>query len=561
MRVSGMLYFITREAAGMSKEKSQVFFDMRDGVIAMLRMSLIKSTGTDIGEAMQKPMIAVVNSHTDLNPGHMHLDALGYKAKEGILAAGGLPFEFNVPAPCDGMTEGHEGMRYVLPQRELIANMVETHVRSMRFDGMVMIASCDKIIPGMLMAAARLDLPAIFLTGGPNAWQIRYTPGRKPSVDVKDYAGTPHLLACCTAAGCGACEVMGTANTFQCLTEVLGLSLPGSANVPAFHTEKLLFAHATGARIVAMIEEGLSVRKILSTEALENAVMMDLAIGGSTNSTLHLPALAHELGLELPLETFNRFNRKIPTLLAISPNGPHGIVDLYMAGGMQAVMKVLADDLHLDVITVTGKPLRDTVLQADIFDDTVIPPRDRPHRSEGGTAILYGNLAPEGAVVKQSAVLPEMMVFEGAARVFDSEKAALKALEENAIQENEVIVIRYEGPKGGPGMPETLAVTLALSHSGLKRVALITDGRFSGATDGPCIGHVSPEAYVGGPLAGLRDGDRVAIDIPNRRIEAPGVDFTGCLRDFVPPEREVPPGFMRQYVKYVQSAANGAVME
>jgi len=545
----------------MKKPKSRQYFDMRDGLISALRMSLIKSAGADIAEAMQKPLIAVVNSQTDLNPGHMHLRLLAERVKEGVHAGGGLPFEFNVPAPCDGMTEGHEGMRFVLPQRELIADTIETHVRSMIFDGMVMIATCDKIIPGMIMAAARLDLPTIFLTGGPNAWQVRFSPDRKDSVDFKDYAGTPLALSCCTAASCGACEVMGTANTFQCLAEVMGLTLPGSANVPAFHPEKLIFARQTGKRIVGMVEEELTVRKVLTREAIENAVMMDLAIGGSTNSTLHLPAIAHELGFALPLAAFNEFNRKIPTLLSISPNGPHGMIDLYAAGGVPAVMKRLADDLHLDALTVTGQTLKQVVNAAEIRDEAVIRAKDKPYQPEGGTVILFGNLAPDGAVVKQSAVAPAMRVFTGKARVMNSEKDALRALDQGTLREGEVIVIRYESPKGGPGMPETLAVTLALSQSKLKRVALVTDGRFSGATEGPCVGHVSPEAYGGGPIAAVEDGDEIEIDIPNRSINARGVDFGKRLEGFVPVQRPVPPGYMQRYVKSVSSAARGAILE
>ena len=545
----------------MKKPKSKQYFNARDGLISILRMSLIKATGADIAEAIQKPIIGVANSQTDLNPGHMHLRTLAERVKDGVQAGGGLPFEFNVPAPCDGMAEGHEGMRFILPQRELIADMVETYARSMLFDGLVLIASCDKIIPGMIMAAARLDLPTILLTGGSNAWQIRLAPGRTDSVDFKDYAGTPLALACCTAASCGACEVMGTANTFQCLAEVMGLALPGSANVPAFHPEKLLFARKTGMRIVAMIEEELTARKILTQDALENAVMMDLAIGGSTNSTLHLPAIARELGLSLPLSVFNDFNRKIPTLLSISPNGPHGMMDLYGAGGIPAVMKALAGDLHLDAKTASGETLRDVVIRAEIMDPAVIRPKDKPYLSEGGTAVLFGNLAPDGAVIKQSAVAADLRVFVGKARVMESEKDALQALDQRTIQEGEVVVIRNEGPKGGPGMPETLAVTLALANYGLKRVALITDGRFSGATEGPCVGHVSPEAYVGGPIAAVQNGDEIEIDIPNRALNLHGVDIAKRLENFIPRKREVPAGFMRRYVRLVTSAAQGAVLE
>jgi dihydroxy-acid dehydratase len=356
---------------------------------------------------------------------------------------------------------------------------------------------------------------------------------------------------------------MGTANTFQCMAEVLGLTIPGSANVPAFHTDKLHFARRTGKRIVAMAAEVLTARKIMTRESIENAVIMDLAIGGSTNSTLHLPAIAHELGLSLPLSTFNEFSRKIPTLLAIRPNGPHGIVDLYGAGGIPAVMKVLANDLHLGALTVTGQTIGEVIENAQIVDERVIPSRDNPHFPEGGTVILFGNIAPDGAVIKQSAVAPDMSVFTGAARVMDSEAEALEALREKTIREGEVIVIRYEGPKGGPGMPETLAVTMALMSSGLKRVALVTDGRFSGATQGPCVGHVSPETVVGGPIAALRDGDEVTIDIPKRRIEAKLTDaqIKKRLETFEPQKRPVPSGFMRRYVEMVGSAADGAVLK
>ncbi len=492
----------------MKKLKSTPIFDDRDFPINIIRKSMISGTGADLEELEGKPMIAVANSHTELNPGHMHLNVLADRVKEGIHAAGGIPFEFNVPAPCDGIAEGHEGMRFILPQRELIADTVETHVRSMLFDGMVLIASCDKIIPGMIMAAARLDLPAIFLTGGPSAWRNRFTGSSS------DSSGKRQGRSGSIFASCGACEIMGTANTFQCMAEVLGLTIPGSANVPGFHTDKLILARQSGRRIVAMVEEDLTARKILTAGAIDNAVKMDLAIGGSTNSALHLPAIAHELGISLPLERFNEYNREIPTLLSISPNGPHGVIDLYEAGGIPAVMKMLADDLDLDALNVTGKTLREIVSEAEVFDESVIRPRDKPYLPEGGTVILFGNLAPEGAVVKQSAVEPDMLTFAGKARVMDSESDALKALREGNIKEGQVVVIRYEGPRGGPGMPETLAVTMALRSSGLNRVALITDGRFSGATSGPCIGHVSPEAYAGGPIAALRDGDEIAIDIP-----------------------------------------------
>lgn len=547
----------------MKKPKSNLIFDDRDIPISLVRKCILQGTGIDIEEAKQKPIIAIANSQTEINPGHMHLDTIAQRVKEGVHAAGGLPFEFGVPAPCDGTTEGHEGMRFVLAQRDLIADIIETHVRSMVYDGVVFIASCDKIVPGMLMAAARLKLPAIFITGGPNAWSIRFKNTFKGSIDRSSYDDLSDKMATATAATCGACELMGTANTMQSLTEALGLSLPRSANVPAYHAEKLLFARMTGKRVVEMVEEELTADKILTPKAIENAIMVDLAIGGSTNSTLHLPALGHEIGFDLPLTAFNDFSRRIPTLCAISPNGPYGITDLYMAGGIPAVMRRLADDLHLDALTVAGKTIGDVIKGSAILNEEVIPDKANAHLPEGSTVILTGSLAQEGAVVKQSAVAQDMLVFSGKARVFESEHDCLKAIRDRSIQEGEVVVIRNEGPKGGPGMAETLAVTLGLGLAGFKRVALITDGRFSGATAGPCIGHVSPEAYVGGPIAAVRDGDEIFIDIPGRKLELKlsEQEIRNRLESWKPVEREVPSGFMRRYVKLVSSAAKGAVLE
>ncbi|HUT52643.1 MAG TPA: dihydroxy-acid dehydratase [bacterium] len=547
----------------MKKPKSRLIFEDLDVPIGIVRLSVLKGLGIDVDELKQKPMIAVVNSHTELNPGHAHLKFLAERVKEGVHAAGGIPFEFNVPAPCDGVANGNEGMSFILPQRELIADMIETHVRSQLYDGLVLISSCDKINPGMIMAAARLDLPTIFLPGGPGAWQIRFTAGREKSVDHKDYHDIPRKLATFTCATCGACEIMGTANTFQCLAEAMGLTLPGSANVPAFHSEKLLWARRAGMRIVRMIEEGLTAKKILTRQALENALMVDLAICGSTNSALHLPAIAHELGFTLPLSAFNDYNRKIPTLCAISPSGPFGMVDLYAAGGVPAVMKRLAADLHLEALTVSGKTIGEVAAEASVLDAEVIPPRDRPHLAEGGTVALFGNLAPEGAVVKQSAVRPDMMKFTGRARVLDSEAEAIKSLKEKKVKEGEVLVIRYEGPRGGPGMPEILSVTTMLELMLMKNVALVTDGRFSGATSGPCIGHVSPETYDAGPIAALRDGDVIEIDIPGRRLEVKlsGREIEERLRGFKPIERPAPAGYLQRYRRHVSSAATGAILK
>ncbi|RJP74143.1 MAG: dihydroxy-acid dehydratase [Candidatus Abyssobacteria bacterium SURF_17] len=511
---------------------------------------------------MTKPFIAVANSYTDINPGHIHLRELAQAVKEGVFAAGGLPFEFSVPAPCDAVAEGNEGMRHILPQRDLIADSVETFVRSQLFDGVVMVTSCDKINPGMLMAAARLDLPAIFVPGGPAMMNIRFLqPGA--SIDHKDHediATKLHAVACGT---CGACEIMGTANTFQLLTEAMGMALPGSAAIPAAAMEKRVMARAAGQRIVEMIRENLTARRILTQESIENAVMVDLAIGGSTNSTLHLPAIAHQLGLTLHMESFNHYAVKIPTLLSIAPNGPHGIVDLYRAGGVLAVMKRLRDDLNLDCMTVTGATVRELVDEAEVSDETVVRTKENPVLPEGGTVILKGNLAPDGAVIKQSAVAPAMRVFEGAARVFDSEEAALAALQAGDIDSGTVIVIRNEGPKGGPGMPEMLSVTATITLMRLEKVALVTDGRFSGATDGPCVGHVTPEAFEGGPIAMLRDGDLIKIDIPRRTlsVKLTPEEIEKRRKAWVRTERPTASHFLKLYRKLVGPASKGAILE
>ena len=545
------------------KRRSGAIFDDLDFPISLVRKTIFQGTGVDPQEAAKRPIIAVANSQTDLNPGHMHLGQLAERVKEGILEAGGIPFTFNVPAACDGFTEGNEGMRYVLPQRDLLADMIETYARSMLYDGIVFLGSCDKIIPGMIMAAARLDLPAIFLTGGPNAFQMRYRPGMTGSVDHRSYEALEEKIACATCATAGSCEFMGTANTMQCLTEALGLSLPRSANIPAFHAEKLVFARRTGRRIVELVESGITAGRILTQAALENALMVSLAIGGSTNTALHLPAIARACGLNLPLTAFNTFNRKIPTLCGITPNGPHGVIDLYMAGGIPAVMKRLEADLHGDAETVSGQTIGEISRAAQVLDERVVTRREAPLLPEGGTAVLFGNLAPEGAVVKQSAVAGEMLRFKGKARIFEAESECLQALREGTLQEGDVVVIRNEGPRGGPGMPETVAVTLALGFTPIKKIALITDGRFSGSSFGPCIGHVSPEAAVGGPIAALRDGDEILIDIPGRKLDVnlTEAEITSRLRTWKPVERRIPRGFMQRYVKHVTSAALGAVLE
>jgi dihydroxy-acid dehydratase len=547
----------------VKKIKSMAIFDTRDFPINFGRVGILKGTGADTEELAEKPLIAVVNSFTELNPGHMHLRGIAERVKEGIFTAGGIPFEFDVPAPCDGISEGNEGMRFILPQRELIADIIETHVRSQLFDGMVMISSCDKINPGMIMAAARLDLPAIFVPGGPSSFQIRFSASMKGAIAHECYTDVQDKLKLVTVATCGACEIMGTANTFQCLSEAMGLAIPGTATIPAYHAEKLLYARMAGKRIVKMVEQGLTARQILTMKALENALAVNAAIGGSTNSALHLPAIARELGFDLPLQRFNEVADKVPTITGISPNGIYGMIDLYIAGGIPAVMKVIEKDLHLDQKNVIGMTVKDIVDFAVVRDEKVIQPREKPFANEGGTVVLFGNLAPEGAVVKQSAVPEDMRVFDGKVKVFEAEADCLEAIREKKIKEGDILVIRNEGPKGGPGMPEMLAVTLGLDLGGYKRVALLTDGRYSGASGGLSVGHISPESYVGGPIAALKDGDEVHVDIPGRKIEVK-LSESGIkrrLKGWKPVERQVPEGYMRRYVKYVTSAAEGAVLE
>ncbi|HRZ25496.1 MAG TPA: dihydroxy-acid dehydratase [Spirochaetota bacterium] len=548
----------------MKKPKSQPLFDTKDFPICVARHGCIEGLGFEMDDLKQKPIIGIVNSPTDINPGHMHLKNIAEKVREGVFMGGGIPMEFSVPAPCDVLTEGNSGMRFILAQRDLIADMVETHCRSMQYDALVMIASCDKIVPGMVMAAARLDLPAIFVTGGPSAFNIRFNPKQKEikSISNLDYDDAPGKAATITVATCGSCEVMGTANTMQSVVEALGLTVPGSSSVPAFHSKKLMFARTAGKRIVAMVEEGLTIRKLVNMKSLENALMVELAMGGSTNAALHIPAIAHNLGIDFPLSKFNDFSKKIPTLCKLMPNGPHGMIDFYMAGGVPAVVKVLSDDIHLDAKTAIGMSWADLIPFVAVKDPGVIPDRKNPYYPEGGTVVLYGNLAPEGAVVKQSAVARDMLEFTARARVFESEDACLEAIREKSIHENEILIIRNEGPKGGPGMPETLAATMGLSALGLKKAALITDGRFSGGTEGPCIGHVAPEAYDGGPIALVKDGDEITIDIPGRNIELHVSDDEMKKRKaaWKPFRRELPEGFIQRYVKYVGSASKGAIL-
>jgi len=526
-------------------------------------------TDTDL----DKPFIAVVNSYSEIVPGHIHLRRIAECVKQGIRAAGGVPFEFNTIAICDGLAMGHVGMHYSLPSRELIADSVEVMVQANQFDGMVLVTNCDKITPGMLMAAARLNIPSIVVTGGPMlSGRLR---GRIVDVtsifeaigEVKAGKLSQEELKMIedrAFPSCGSCNGMYTANTMACITEAMGMTLPGCATALAVSSAKTRIAKESGEKIVELAEKNIRPRDIMTIEAFENAIIVDMALGGSTNTVLHLKAIAKEAGVDLPLSLFDEYGRKIPHLCDMRPSGPHDLQELDEAGGIPAVMKELRQFLHLNAITVTGKTVEENIKDAVIYNKEVIRPLDNPVHKEGGIAILTGNLAPKGAVVKITAVSPKMLRHKGPAKVYDSEEKAMKAILDGEIVDGDVIVIRYEGPKGGPGMREMLSPTAAIAGMGLSEsVALITDGRFSGATRGPCIGHVSPEAAEGGPIAILKDGDIITIDIPERRldVELSDEEMRNRLANWKPKPPKISWGYLQRYSCLVGSADEGATLK
>jgi dihydroxy-acid dehydratase len=526
-------------------------------------------------EEMQKPIIGIANSWNEIAVGHIHLNKVSEAVRAGIRKAGGTPMEFNTIAVCDGVSEGSYGMRYPLPSRDLVADSIEAMVRghSDLFDGMVCLCTCDKIVPGMLMGAARVNIPTVFVTGG----QMR--PGRFKGEDVVVYdlakiyrqfsSGelTPEEFFGKVSSACpgpGACNVLGTATTMACMTEALGMSLPGCATHIAGEAKGLRLATESGRKIMEIVEKGLKPSDILTMDAFENAIRVDMSIGGSTNTTLHLPAIANEADVKIDLRDFDRLSRSTPNLCRIKPNGPYNFTELEKAGGVPAVMKRLEKLLHLDASTVSGKTVAENIETAVVTDDEVIRPFDKPYSKDGGIAVLYGNLAPGGAVVKASAVLPNMLVHSGPARVFDSEEDCTNAFENNEIKQGDVVVIRYEGPKGGPGMREMLMITMRISETNLNTsVALVTDGRFSGGTGGLCIGHVSPEAMEGGPIAVVRDGDMILIDIPNRAlsIKIDENEVNRRLEAWESPEPKVKKGYLALYAKTTSSANKGATRQ
>ncbi|SFM86452.1 dihydroxy-acid dehydratase [Thermodesulforhabdus norvegica] len=547
---------------------------MKSGLEKAPHRSLFKAMGyTD--EELQRPLIGIVNSANEIIPGHIHLDRIAEAVKAGVRMAGGTPVEFPVIGVCDGIAMNHEGMKYSLASRELIADSVELMAKAHPFDGLVLIPNCDKIIPGMLMAALRLNIPSIVVSGGP---MLAGRLGSQPVdlISVFEAVGSVRAgkmdretlkeLEDEACPGCGSCAGMFTANSMNCLAEALGLALPGNGTIPAVHAARIRLAKYAGMRIVELVRKGIYPRDIVVKEAFENAIAVDMALGCSTNTVLHVPAIAHEAGISIDLNIFNDISRKTPHLCSLRPGGPHFLEDLHRAGGIPAVMKVLADAglVNRDLPTVSGKTVGEIVDAAAVRDSEVIRPVERAYHAEGGIAVLYGNLAPEGAVVKQSAVAPEMMKRTGRARVFDSEQEAAKAILDGVIQPGEVVVIRYEGPKGGPGMQEMLSPTAAIVGRGLdKDVALITDGRFSGGTRGAAIGHVSPEAAAGGTIALVKDGDEILIDIPGKRLELLVDEGTLEKRrmEWTPPPPRITSGYLARYAAMVTSGARGAVLE
>ena len=546
----------------------------KDGIEKTPHRSLLKALGLTDREINQ-PFIGIVNSFNEIVPGHIHLDKIAQAVKAGVRYAGGTPFEFSTIGICDGIAMNHEGMKYSLPSREVIADSVEMMVQAHQFDGLVFIPNCDKIIPGMLMAAARMDIPSIFISGGP------MLTGRYKGKDIdliSVFEGVGELKAGkiteeelravedYACPGCGSCSGMFTANSMNCLSEAIGMALPGNGTVPAVYAERLRLAKTAGFKVMDLVKDDITPSKILNDKSFENALAVDMALGGSTNTVLHLAAIAYEADKSFNLNLINEISDKTPNLCRISPAGSHHLSDLYEAGGVQAVMKELSKKnlLHTDCLTVNGKTINENLKDAENINKEVIRPIDNPYIPTGGLAILWGNLAKEGAVIKESAVAEEMLEFTGKAKVFNSEEEACESILNNEIKPGDIVVIRYEGPKGGPGMREMLTPTSSLAGMGLDRdVALITDGRFSGGTRGSAIGHVAPEAIEKGLIAIVEDGDEIEINIKERKINLK-VDeniINERLSVLKMPERKKLTGYLAQYSRLVSSASKGAVIK
>ncbi|TET02797.1 MAG: dihydroxy-acid dehydratase [Hadesarchaea archaeon] len=540
------------------------------GLEGLPRRALLKADGLTDAD-IERPFIAIANSYNNVVPGHLHLRELGEAVAAGVRVAGATPFEFNTIAICDGLAQGHRGMCFSLPSREVVADSVELMLEAHRFDAVVAIASCDKIVPGMLMALARVNIPAIMVTGGPmmpGEWRGQpldiisafEAVGAVKAGKLSEREARAIEDRCCP--GCGSCAGLFTANTMACLSEALGISLPIMGTAHAVDAKKRRLAEQSGAQVVKLLRQGITPRMIMTRAAFENAIIVDMAIGGSTNTVLHLPAIAHEAGVKLCLDTFDRLSRRTPHICNLRPEGSHTMLDLERAGGVPAVMKRLGRLIRGSPLTVTGRRIRENLKFVRSNGSDIIRSLTKPYHREGGIAILYGGLAPQGAVVKYAGVKPRMLRHRGPARVFDREEDAVKAILGGRIKRGDVVVIRYEGPKGGPGMREMLAPTAAIAGMGLlESVALVTDGRFSGGTRGACIGHVSPEAAEGGLIAVVHEDDKILLDIRRRRLEllVPSPELKERLARFKPPKPRAKKGYLELYQRVVSSAAEGAI--
>ena len=547
---------------------------VKKGIERAPHRSLLRALGCSSGD-WDKPFIGVINSFSEIVPGHIHLRTIAKAVKEGIRSRGGVPFEVNTIAVCDGIAMNHSGMKYSLPSRELIADSVEILAEAHPFDGLVFIPNCDKVVPGMLMASIRLNLPSVFVSGGPmlagkfvrgkaiNAVDLitvfqavgKVAKGKMTEAELQEL----EMVAC---PGCGSCAGMFTANTMNCLSEVLGMALPGNGTIPAVEARRRQLAYKAGQQVMETLAKDIRPKDVITKDSIYNTFAVDMALGGSTNSVLHLAAIAHEAEIDFPLSLINEISDSVPHICKLSPAGDYHIEDLDLAGGIPAIMHELSGLLKLEANTILGKPLGKIAKEAKVKNRGVIRSMSRPYAPTGGISILFGNLAPDGAVVKSAAVAPEMLVHRGSARIFDSEEEATSAIMRGKFKSGEVIVIRYEGPRGGPGMREMLAATSLLTGMGMdNKVALITDGRFSGGTRGAAIGHVSPEAAEKGPIAALRDGDIISINIPDHELEVElsQKELKQRLASLPSFESKIKTGYLKRYSDKVSSASTGAV--
>lgn len=545
--------------------------NIKKGINRTSHRSLLRACGLDDND-MKKPFIGIANSYTDIVPGHIHLKDLVQEVKEVIRLEGGVPFEFDTMAVCDGIAMNHEGMYYSLPSREIIANTVESMAMAHQFDALILMPTCDKVVPGMIMAAARLNIPAIVITGGP------MMPGKFHGetvdfINVTEAVGATqsgkmseedlYELERCACPGAGSCAGLFTANTMACLTETMGMSLPGCATAHAVSDKKVEIARASAKKIFTLLENDIKPSDILTQEAFENAIKVDLALGGSTNTTLHIPAIANEVdGVDVTIDLFDKLSHEVPYICSIRPGGNNRMIDVENAGGIPAVMKNMESILNTDCITCTSNSVKENLENVSDIDYDVIHTLDDPIRTEGGIAVLYGNVAPNGCVIKQGAVNEDMLVHSGPCKVFNSEEECVLAIENDEIIDGDVVVIRYEGPKGGPGMREMLNPTAAIMGRELFHVALITDGRFSGGSRGPCIGHISPEAAEGGPIGAIENGDIVSINVKERtiKLELTDDEIKERLSKVKPVERNLK-GWLKQYQKLATSADKGAILK